>query len=62
MVNIYIYINIHIYIKKNIYICIYDCDEYTLANCFAVHAYGTAYVPTVTVTAMSHEGTIARAT
>ena len=25
----------------------YFCDECTFANCFVVHTYGIAYVPTV---------------
>ena len=47
---IYIYISKYIYIyARYMYIWgiyIYMCGEYILANCFAVHAYGTAYVPT----------------
>ena len=55
--RIYIYMYICIYAKYmyiyiymlDKYICaeylygVYVCDEYILANCFAVHRYGTAY-------------------
>ena len=52
-IHIYIYVYIYIYLlhiymygEIYIYIYIYICGDHIRANCFEVHAYGTAYVPT----------------